>query len=364
MSRIAAVTMPKWGMTMTEGRVAAWLKAEGDAVEPGEDLVEIETEKITNVVEAAEGGTLRRILVAPGQTAPCGAPIALIAGADATGAELDAVAAGGAVAAAGTAAAERRLVTGADGIGLSVVTANGGAAGVPVVLIHGFASDAAVWMFNEDALAAGRPVHAVDLPSHGASGVRAEATGIDALAAAVRDVAEALVRGGPLHLVGHSLGGRIALRLARGMGGRVRSLTLIAPAGLGSGVNAGFVQGYLAADRRRAMRDALRMLVADEASVTAEMVENALAAKRIDGVGEALAAIAAQTLSPEAAASGLDDLAAMACPVLILWGAEDRVVPPAAGVGATRIESAGHLPQMEQAARVNALILAHVGGAE
>ena len=61
-SQITAFTMPKWGLTMTEGTVVGWLKAQGQSFKAGEELLEIETTKITNVFEAPEAGTLRRIV--------------------------------------------------------------------------------------------------------------------------------------------------------------------------------------------------------------------------------------------------------------------------------------------------------------
>ena len=64
------VVMPKWGLSMQEGLIGQWLKCEGDRVEQGEELVEIETEKITNVVEAPASGILARILHPAGSTIP------------------------------------------------------------------------------------------------------------------------------------------------------------------------------------------------------------------------------------------------------------------------------------------------------
>ena len=65
-NKIFALTIPKWGMTMTEGTVADWLYEEGDEVNVGSDLVEIETEKISSAIEAPAQGILKRIIVKNG----------------------------------------------------------------------------------------------------------------------------------------------------------------------------------------------------------------------------------------------------------------------------------------------------------
>src|SRR5438105_2650895 len=71
--------MPKWGLSMQEGLIGRWLKQEGDVVEKGEPLLEVETEKITNLVEAPASGVLARILFPAGTTVPVAHAIALIA---------------------------------------------------------------------------------------------------------------------------------------------------------------------------------------------------------------------------------------------------------------------------------------------
>ena len=76
------VVMPKLGLTMTEGAVESWLKAEGEWVEKGEPLLVIMTEKVTYEYEAPASGILRVIFHREGEVIPVATPIAVIAGGD------------------------------------------------------------------------------------------------------------------------------------------------------------------------------------------------------------------------------------------------------------------------------------------
>jgi len=73
------VIMPALGFDMTEGLLARWLKNEGDPVEKGQAIAEIETEKATVEIEAAAAGILARIIVRAGETVPVGTVIGVIA---------------------------------------------------------------------------------------------------------------------------------------------------------------------------------------------------------------------------------------------------------------------------------------------
>jgi pyruvate dehydrogenase E2 component (dihydrolipoamide acetyltransferase) len=76
---ISAITMPKWGIEMTEGTITGWRVDVGARVERGAEILDVETEKIVNAVEAPASGVLRRILSGSGDTRAVGALIGVIA---------------------------------------------------------------------------------------------------------------------------------------------------------------------------------------------------------------------------------------------------------------------------------------------
>jgi pyruvate dehydrogenase E2 component (dihydrolipoamide acetyltransferase) len=76
------ITMPKLGLTMTEGTITKWLKQIDEPVKKGDLIFEVATDKITSQVEALEEGLLKRILVTEGKTVPVGTPVAILAAAD------------------------------------------------------------------------------------------------------------------------------------------------------------------------------------------------------------------------------------------------------------------------------------------
>jgi pyruvate dehydrogenase E1 component beta subunit len=83
------ILMPALSPTMTEGKIAKWLKNEGDSVKAGDVLAEIETDKATMEIEAVDEGTLAKIVVPAGtEHVAVNAPIALLAGEDEDAAEI------------------------------------------------------------------------------------------------------------------------------------------------------------------------------------------------------------------------------------------------------------------------------------
>ena len=79
---VTSVIMPQMGSDMTAGIIQAWLKREGDTVEKGEPLVQIETEKAVVEIEAPATGIVRVIYASEGSEVPVTEVIAIIADPD------------------------------------------------------------------------------------------------------------------------------------------------------------------------------------------------------------------------------------------------------------------------------------------
>ena len=370
MSTITPIVMPKWGLEMREGTVTAWLVEDGAEITVGTPLLEVETDKISNAVEAPDPGLLRRRVAREGETLPVKALLGVLADASVDEAAIDAYVASYVVpaAAAEDDAAEspyEQVVV--DGLPVRFVR-RGAAPGVPVLFVHGFGGDLGNWLFNLDALAEVAPVIALDLPGHGPS-----ATALPGMSQAelARFVARFLdqLDVERVHAVGHSLGGAIATRLALDHPGRVATLTLVNSAGLGPEINGGYTSGFVDAASRRELKPVVEQLFANPELASRQLVDDLLKYKRLDGVGESLAALGrAQFPAGRQAEQPGRDLAGRDLPLLVVWGREDRIIPAShaeqapAGATVKIFDDTGHMTMMERASDFNALLKRHIGG--
>jgi len=370
MSDIRPIVMPKWGLAMIEGTVVEWQAEVGSEVEAGQDIMEIETAKITNVYESPVSGPLRKVVVEAGVTVPVGALLGVCAPAEVSDDEIEAyvkdfndnfdwdAAAGGGGPGTETMEAGGKRVR---------YIKQGDAEGAPVILIHGFGGDCLSWLFNQEALAEGHTTYAIDLPGHGGSDKDVGDGTLDVMIKAVLDFMEA--NGiAKAHLVGHSMGGAVSLALALRHPDRVASASLLAPAGLGAEINMDFINGFIDQRRAKKLRGVLEALVNDPGMITNDMVEEVLKYKRLDGAQEALGKMR-DGLFPGGSQPTFDsgELAGISVPTLAIWGEADQILPVAHAdalpdkVTVVRLPATGHLPQMEKAGEVNEKILALIG---
>lgn len=90
MSKLIPITIPKWGIEMKQGTVGTWLVDIGGNIALGDEIVEIETDKITNSFEATADGVLVKIIAAPGEELPVGQLIGVMADGEASEDEINA----------------------------------------------------------------------------------------------------------------------------------------------------------------------------------------------------------------------------------------------------------------------------------
>jgi pyruvate dehydrogenase E2 component (dihydrolipoyllysine-residue acetyltransferase) len=373
-AEVQKLGMPKWGLSMTEGRVVDWLVEEGADIAVGDEVAEVETEKINGVVESPAAGVLRRRVAAEGDVIPVGGLLGVIADASVPDPDIDAFVAdfeatfvpGEAEEDAG---AEPETVTIGTGTLRFLRHGEDGEDGEPLVLLHGFGGDLNNWLFNAEPLSAERAVYALDLPGHGGSGKQVGAGDLAMLVGAVREFldSQGVERA---HLAGHSMGALVAAELALADPDHVLSLALVAPAGFGEEIDREYIEGFVAARGRRDLKPVLQRLFADPDLVNRQMVDDVLRYKRLDGVQAAL-----ETLNGHLFPEGRQSRQVAAQleggypgPVLVIWGERDAVIPAAHAEAAPSradvkvLPDVGHSPHMEAAGEVNRLLEGFLAG--
>ena len=246
--------------------------------------------------------------------------------------------------------------------------------GEPVVLIHGLGNNCLVWRRVIPTLARVRRVIVPDLPGFGHSEpARGGGPQLLAYIATVSELIEKHARGRPVVLVGNSIGGAVALRIALDRPELVDRLVLVDPAGVGKGIPEWWqlIRIYpvlrvvaspaLAVTPRSMLRRVIglayrTMAFADPAAVSDLTVRSL--ANRID-TGEKLLRFLA--IARDVIDSFEGEVQAheheLACPVLVIWGREDRLVPLHDALALLEriehaelriVDGAGHLPHLER----------------
>lgn len=236
---------------------------------------------------------------------------------------------------------------------LSLTRRKGKGAGLSVVLIHGFAADAAGWAPLEKALGGEREIIRIELPCHG----RSPLVRVGSFREFTRMVVRAFddLDADAVHLVGHSLGGAVAAAVADIRPRKVASLSLISSAGLGPEIDGATLNGIARAAKTDSLAPWLKRLGARPDAISYDFAKAAMMT-RMEPELRAAQLELAEILFPDGTQS-FDLSAAMErveAPFKIIWGKQDRIFPwqhalrVSDAAGLHLLDNAGHIPHIER----------------
>jgi 4,5:9,10-diseco-3-hydroxy-5,9,17-trioxoandrosta-1(10),2-diene-4-oate hydrolase len=243
------------------------------------------------------------------------------------------------------------------------------------VFIHGIGGSIEPWLSSFTSLASRQPVYAMDLMGHGLTdkpmdisyNVREFATFIKNFMAALT-IKHA-------HIVGHSMGGAIALRFTLMFPEMVDKLVLVSSAGLGKAVSPvlricaiPFLGESLTRPSLSGTETSLKTLVYDPAVITKESINLNYKMASLPGAQKAFLRILRTNFSPlfgQIGTTSMAELGTIKNPVLVIWGKQDHTIPIAHSDAAVKylpdvhahiFDHCGHLPMLEHEQEFNGLL--------
>jgi pimeloyl-ACP methyl ester carboxylesterase len=249
--------------------------------------------------------------------------------------------------------------------------------GTPVVFVHGLGGSMENWVYNIEPLAGQHRVYALDLKGFGRTDKTPFLKDLQELVQFLGDFME-ILHIEKATLVGNSLGGGLVLSFAYLYPEKTDKLVLVDTSGMGREVNNDLklvsipVIGELFAKvSRKRIAGLWREIVFDPSLVTDELVEQTFALATLPGAHKALlvtlrAGINIRGQRGYLIRQLLCNIGGIACPVLVFWGRQDRIIPVShARIAGAKIpnvrveifENCGHMPQLEYPDRFNKLVL-------
>ncbi|SDR29216.1 alpha/beta fold hydrolase [Pseudovibrio sp. Tun.PSC04-5.I4] len=233
----------------------------------------------------------------------------------------------------------------------------------PIIFIHGFGGDASTWRNIQVQLENERRTIAFDLPAHGRALADFEPSNAVGSAKAIVKSLDAL-KLDKVHLVGHSMGGAIASLVAMRCPERIASLTLLAPGGFGSEINAKLLRRYAVSQTEAEQQALLEQFVGLEFELPQDLAKYVAAQRSIPGAADALKAVSELILDGERqGVLPTAKLAELPMPIKVVWGTQDKMLPTRqchklpGPVACHVFDGVGHMVHMEIPQEVIRLIL-------